>query len=84
MLTPIAWIGSEIVYGLLLSDHTILSDVDTELVVLTGIMIQNLKNETHWHLRGMRRLGVSLNDVEGIHKCVRYPSGLCHPTIQRN
>ena len=49
-LTPACTI--QITYGLYLSDHTILDGVDTELVVLSGIMLQNLKTETAWHLRG--------------------------------
>ena len=66
-----AWLSKEITYGLYLSDQTILDDIDTELVVVTGIMIQNLKKETHWHLRGIRCIGVSQEDVETVHQCVR-------------
>lgn len=33
-------------------------------------MIQNLKRETGWHLRGTRRIGVSFDDVELIQQCV--------------
>ena len=64
------WLSVEITYGLYLSDHTILDAVDTELIVLSGIMIQNLKTETGWHLRGTRRIGVSHDDVETIQQCV--------------
>jgi hypothetical protein len=64
------WLSVEITYGLYLSDHTILDGIDTELVVLSGIMIQNLKTETAWHLRGIRRIGVSHDDVELIQQCV--------------
>ena len=64
------WLSVEITYGLYLSDHAILDAVDTELVVLSGIMIQNLKTETAWHLRGTRRIGVSHDDVELIQQCV--------------
>ena len=60
----------EITYGLYLSDHTILDGVDTELVVLSGIMLQNLARETAWHLRGIRRIGVGIEDVEVIQQCV--------------
>ncbi|KAE8164093.1 hypothetical protein BDV40DRAFT_287233 [Aspergillus tamarii] len=28
------------------------------------IMIQNLRKETHWHIRGMRRIGVSKEDTQ--------------------
>ncbi|KAK0328289.1 hypothetical protein LTR54_001976 [Friedmanniomyces endolithicus] len=58
------WLSIEITYGLYLSDHTILDGIDTELVVLSGIMMQNLARETGWHLRGTRRIGVSFEDVE--------------------
>jgi hypothetical protein len=64
------FISREITYGLYLSDQRILGPVETELVVLTGIMIQNLPLETSWHLRGTRRVGVNSNDVELIQQCV--------------
>lgn len=38
-------------------------------------MIQNLPLETGWHLRGIRRVGVSMEDVEVVQQCVR--SFLC-------
>lgn len=71
----IDWLSKNITYGLYLSDHSILNDVETELVVLSGIMIQNLPRETGWHLRGTRRIGVSKEDVETIQQCVS--SNLC-------
>lgn len=51
------WLSREITYGLYLSDHDIIGPVETELVVLSGIAMQNLKTETGWHLRGTRRIG---------------------------
>lgn len=71
IVSGLGWLSIEITYGLYLSDHTILDGVDTELVVLSGIMLQNLKTETGWHLRGTRRIGVSYDDVETIQQCVR-------------
>ena len=73
-----AWISANITYGLYLSDRQILDDIDTQMVVLSGIMIQNLKRETGWHLRGTRRVGVSHEDVETIQQCVcnLTPAGL--------
>jgi len=65
------FISREITYGFYLSDHTILGPIETELVVLSGIMIQNLPLETAWHLRGTRRVGVSMQDVEKVQQCVR-------------
>ncbi|TVY23361.1 hypothetical protein LHYA1_G008320 [Lachnellula hyalina] len=64
------FITRQISYGFYLSDHTILGPVETELVVLSGIMIQNLPLETAWHLRGTRRVGVSAEDVELVQQCV--------------
>ncbi|KAH7462836.1 hypothetical protein FOMA001_g18298 [Fusarium oxysporum f. sp. matthiolae] len=58
------WISRHITYGLYLSDRQVLDDFDTEIVVLSGIMIQNLPLETHWHIRGARRLGISAKDVQ--------------------
>lgn len=64
------FISREITYGLYLSDHSILGPLETELVTLAGIMIQNLPLETAWHLRGTRRVGVSSEDVELVQQCV--------------
>lgn len=65
------WISTEITYGLYLSDRQVLDDLDTEIVVLVGIMIQNLPLETWWHIRGTRRIGVSMPDVKTMIECVR-------------
>ncbi|KAJ1326064.1 hypothetical protein MN608_09267 [Microdochium nivale] len=59
-----AWVSRHVTYGLYLSDRQVLDDLDTEIAVLCGIMIQNLRLETHWHIRGIRRLGVSKADVQ--------------------
>ena len=64
------FISREITYGFYLSDHSILGPLETELVTLAGIMIQNLPLETAWHLRGTRRVGVSMEDVELVQRCV--------------
>lgn len=65
------WISEEITYGLYLSDRQVLDDWDTEVIVLAGIMIQNLKLETKWHIRGALRVGMSKGDVKAIMGCVR-------------
>ncbi|KAL3432615.1 hypothetical protein BDV09DRAFT_173727 [Aspergillus tetrazonus] len=66
-----SWLSMEITYGLFLSDRQVLDDVDTQMVVLPGIMSQNLPNETHWHIRGTRRLGVPIEDVKIVTECVK-------------
>lgn len=70
-----AWVSLEVTYGLFLSDRQVLGDVETELVVLPGIMMQNLPNETHWHIRGTRRIGVSKEDVQVIWDAVTLVAG---------
>ena len=65
------WVSTEITYGLYLSDRQVLDDWDTEVVVLAGIMIQNLPLETAWHIRGSRRIGMSLEDVKAVMEGVR-------------
>lgn len=64
------FISREITYGFYLSDQSIIGPVETELTVLSGIMIQNLPLETAWHLRGARRVGVSSEDIELVQQCV--------------
>jgi len=77
------WLSIEITYGLYLSDRTILDAIDTELVVLAGIMIQNAKVETGWHLRGTRRIGVSYEDVETIQQCIEKAAAFCGLQLTR-
>ncbi|KAM0711908.1 hypothetical protein Q7P35_001278 [Cladosporium inversicolor] len=78
-----SWLSIEITYGLYLSDHSILNGVETELVVLSGIMIQNLPRETGWHLRGTRRIGVSFDDVETIQQCIETVAAFCGLQLTR-
>lgn len=66
-----SWLSMEITYGLFLSDRQVLDDLDTQMVVLPAIMSQNLPNETHWHIRGTRRLGVPIEDVRIVTECVK-------------
>ncbi|PIG88138.1 hypothetical protein AARAC_001563 [Aspergillus arachidicola] len=66
------WISKEITYGLYLSDRQVLNDVETEIIVLASIMIQNLRKETHWHIRGTRRIGVSKEDTQVLWDCIQH------------
>lgn len=66
-----AWVSKNITYGLFLSDRQVLDDLDTETVTFSSIMIQNLKLETHWHTRGIRRIGVAQEDVKIIWNAVQ-------------
>lgn len=61
------YLEKNIIYGLYLSDHGVLSPIEAEVVILTAIMCQGLKAPTIWHLRGLRRLGISAEDVEALY-----------------
>ena len=77
------WISTEITYGLYLSDRQVLDDLDTEIVVLVGIAIQNLPLETRWHFRGARRIGIQLGDVKVVMECVRKVGGFMRTKLDR-
>lgn len=66
------YLEKDIIYGLFLSDHSILSAIEAELVILTAIMCQGLRAPTIWHLRGLRRLGVSAADVESVERSIEH------------
>ncbi|KAI9705797.1 MAG: hypothetical protein M1820_005045 [Bogoriella megaspora] len=78
-----AWTSIDITYGLFLSDRQVLDDIDTEMTVVTGIMIQNLPRESAWHLRGIRRLGVSQQDVETLQQCVGMVASFAGVSLHR-
>ena len=59
-----------IIYGLYLSDHEVLSPVEAEVVILTAIMCQGLRSPTIWHLRGLRRLGITAEEVEALERAI--------------
>ncbi|KAK2737719.1 hypothetical protein FQN55_000934 [Onygenales sp. PD_40] len=64
------WLEKSVIYGLFLADQTILSEVETLLVTLPGIMCQGWPGPAMWHLRGLRRLGRSVEDVEKVQQAV--------------
>lgn len=67
---PPAWVTLNITYGLYLSDTTILSPQEMELVVLPAIMMQNLRDPTYWHLRASLRVGIEREEVEAVHRVI--------------
>lgn len=77
------WLSDEITYGLYLSDRQVLDDIETELVVLGGIMIQNLPSETWWHIRGSRRVGMSKADVQVVWDCIQLVATFCGLKLDR-
>ncbi|CAG8908435.1 unnamed protein product [Penicillium egyptiacum] len=76
------WVA-DITYGLVLSDRQVLDDVDTELVVLPAVMGQDMPRTTYWHIRGIRRLGISKEDVGMVMECVRLVVEACNLTLKQ-
>lgn len=70
MRKDLEWLEKSIIYGLFLADDSILNPVEAVLVSLPAIMCQGLGGATIWHLRGLRRLGCSVEEVEGVQKVV--------------
>lgn len=66
----VEFLDKSIIYGLFLADHSILSDVEAQLVILSCIMCQGYRSPTLWHLSGLRRLGVSEENVEQVQKAL--------------
>ena len=58
------WLEKRVVYGLFLSDNRILDQVESECLNVAGIMCQGLERPTMWHIRGLRRLGVTKDNAE--------------------
>lgn len=48
-----------------------MNDVETEIIVLASIMIQNPRKETLWHIGGTRRIGVSKEDTQVLWECIQ-------------
>ena len=47
---------TSILYGQFLSDHSILNAIESETVVLSGILCTGFRSPGIWHLRGLGRL----------------------------
>lgn len=65
------WLEKRVIYGLFLSDHSILTPLEAELVTLSSIMVSGLRPPTLWHVRGLMRMGVSQEDTESVCNVVK-------------
>lgn len=75
---------TSVLYGQFLSDHSVLSAIESETVVLTSILCTGFRNPGLWHLRGLGRLlgargqgnDAVLEDMERVREaivlCVRW------------
>ena len=62
----IHFISAEIGYGMCHSRTHIVTLRESELIILTTLLLQRLPRESKWHLRGARRTGSTPEEVEGL------------------
>lgn len=71
----LAWVTENIVYGLFLSDTSVLSAADTELVVFSALLCTGRNPLAEAHMRGALGLGMSVEDVDGVQAICAMLSG---------
>ena len=76
-MRPVAWLSTDISYGLFLADHNTLDIVESELVILPAIMCQGLATSTKWHLRGCLRVGCTRDEVECMQQAIEHIAATC-------
>jgi hypothetical protein len=58
------WLQKRVIYGLFLSDNRILNILECQCLNVSGMLCSGFKLPTMWHIRGLRRLGVNVQDAE--------------------
>ena len=71
------FLETNVIYGLFLADHSVLDQVEAEIVTLCSIMCQGLKGPTMWHLRGLLRMDVAREDVESMKRATMMVADWC-------
>jgi hypothetical protein len=69
------WLEKGVVYGMFLADTRVLEQKVVSCLNIAGIMCQGLEAPTMWHVRGLRRLGVSVDDAEIVCEIVKRVAG---------
>ena len=64
------YVERSIIYGLFLSDLTVLDSVEAQIVVLVAILCTGYGAPSIWHLRGLRRLGLGEDQVDAVRNAV--------------
>ena len=60
------YIEKSIIYGLFLSDLSVLDSKESQMVSLVAILCGGYRGPSVWHLRGLRRVGCSAEEVDGV------------------
>ncbi|KAI4641758.1 hypothetical protein J4E93_007856 [Alternaria ventricosa] len=82
LMRHVAWLSTDISYGLFLADHNTLNIIESELAILPAIMCQGLVPSTKWHLRGCLRVGCTREEVECIHQVIEHIAKTCGKQLQ--
>lgn len=69
------WLEKGVVYGMFLADTRVLEQKVVSCLNIAGIMCQGLEAPTMWHVRGLRRLDVSVEDAEVVCDVVKRVAG---------
>ena len=65
------WLTKDVVYGLFYADDGVLDMLETELITYTAIACQGLHVPLANHLGGLRRMGLSAAEAEGVTTCAK-------------
>ena len=63
------WLTKDVVYGMFFADSSVLDSKETELICYTAIVCQSLPVQIH--LGGLQRMGLSLEEIEGVTECAK-------------
>lgn len=66
-----------IVYGMFLSNTSVLDAVTTSVIILSGIICQRLRGPTIWHLRDLRRLELEVEEMDRVQEAILIVSEWC-------
>lgn len=63
------WLTKDVVYGMFYADDSVLDALETELITYMAIACQGLETTVRNHLGGLLRMGLSVEEVEGVTDC---------------
>lgn len=65
------FVSRDVCYGLIYADDGVLDFVETEVIIYTAIACQGLHVPLVNHAGGLKRMGLSLDEVEGVTACAK-------------
>ena len=71
MRPDFVWLAENIIYGMFLSEDSILTTIETGLMSYAAISAQDLPGPTKRHMKGLRRFGVSREELRAVVECAK-------------